>query len=101
MPDSLNRPRDNTLPLCCSTATGDIHFSTQYEKFLPLPFAFCPLPSPMPLPPPLPESEGRDVLVRLRDVGRTFQMGEVSVVALKTFTLDVYQGELLVLLGPS
>ena len=28
-------------------------------------------------------------------------MGEVSVVALKTFTLDVYQGELLVLLGPS
>ena len=55
----------------------------------------------MPLPPPLPESAGREVLLRLRDVGRTFQMGEVSVVALKTFTLDVYQGELLVLLGPS
>jgi len=28
-------------------------------------------------------------------------MGEVSVVALKEFSLDVYQGELLVLLGPS
>jgi putative ABC transport system ATP-binding protein len=28
-------------------------------------------------------------------------MGEVSVVALKDFSLDVYQGELLVLLGPS
>jgi putative ABC transport system ATP-binding protein len=39
--------------------------------------------------------------MRLRGVGRTFQMGEVSVVALKDFSLDVYQGELLVLLGPS
>jgi len=28
-------------------------------------------------------------------------MGEVSVVAMKEFSLDVYQGELLVLLGPS
>ncbi len=56
------------------------------------------MPSPPPLPP---EPAQRDVLLRLRDVGRTFQMGEVSVVALQDFTLDVYQGELLVLLGPS
>jgi putative ABC transport system ATP-binding protein len=53
------------------------------------------------LPLPLPESTDREVLLRLRNVGRTFQMGEVSVVALKEFSLDVYQGELLVLLGPS
>lgn len=56
------------------------------------------MPSP---PPPLPESADRDVLLRLRNVGRTFQMGEVAVVALTDFSLDVYQGELLVLLGPS
>jgi len=56
----------------------------------------------MPSPPPsLPESADHNVLLRLRHVGRTFQMGEVSVVALKDFSLDVYQGELLVLLGPS
>ncbi|MCE9544906.1 MAG: ABC transporter ATP-binding protein [Planctomycetia bacterium] len=41
------------------------------------------------------------VLMRLRHVNRTFQMGEVAVVALADFTLDVYRGELLVLLGPS
>ena len=56
------------------------------------------MPSP---PPPLPESADREILLRMRNVGRTFQMGEVSVVALKEFTLDVYAGELLVLLGPS
>ena len=56
------------------------------------------MPSP---PPPLPETADREVLLRMRNLGRTFQMGEVSVVALKDFTLNVHAGELLVLLGPS
>lgn len=40
-------------------------------------------------------------LLRLEGVGRTFQMGEVSVEALSDVTLEVYQGEMLVMVGPS
>jgi len=40
-------------------------------------------------------------LLRLEGVGKTFQMGEVSVEALRDVTLDVYQGEMLVMVGPS
>jgi putative ABC transport system ATP-binding protein len=43
----------------------------------------------------------KQVLLRLRDVGRTFQMGEVSVVALQHVTLDIYQPEFLAMIGPS
>lgn len=43
----------------------------------------------------------REVLLRLEGVGRSFKMGEVTVEALRNVTLDVYSGELLVLLGPS
>jgi putative ABC transport system ATP-binding protein len=40
-------------------------------------------------------------LMRLRDVGKTFQMGEVAVEVLRHITFDVYPGELLVMVGPS
>jgi putative ABC transport system ATP-binding protein len=39
--------------------------------------------------------------MRLADVGKTFQMGEVAVEVLKHISLDVYDGELLVMVGPS
>lgn len=42
-----------------------------------------------------------DVMLRLVDVGRTFQMGEVSVEVLREITFDVFPGELLVMVGPS
>ncbi|MBX3415369.1 MAG: ABC transporter ATP-binding protein [Pirellulales bacterium] len=41
------------------------------------------------------------ILLRLENVSKTFRMGEVEVKALKHATLDIYEGELLVLLGPS
>jgi len=41
------------------------------------------------------------VLMRLDNVGKTFQMGEVPVEVLRHITFDVYRGELLVMVGPS
>ena len=41
------------------------------------------------------------VLLRLQDVDKTFQMGEVAVEALSDVSLDVYAGEFLVMVGPS
>ena len=38
---------------------------------------------------------------KIRDVSKTYQMGEVKVQALKSVSLDLYQGEFVVLLGPS
>ena len=40
-------------------------------------------------------------LLRLEDVGKTFQMGEVPVEVLRHITFDVHAGELLVMVGPS
>ena len=40
-------------------------------------------------------------LLRLQDVGKTFQMGEVPVEVLRHITFDVHPGELLVMIGPS
>ena len=40
-------------------------------------------------------------LLRLEGVGRTFQMGEVSVDALRDVSLEIDPGEMLVLVGPS
>jgi putative ABC transport system ATP-binding protein len=39
--------------------------------------------------------------LRLDDVGKTFQMGEVAVEVLRHITFDVHPGELLVMVGPS
>ena len=41
------------------------------------------------------------ILLRLQDVGKTFEMGEVSVEVLRDITFDVYASELLVMVGPS
>lgn len=43
----------------------------------------------------------RPPLLTLRDVGRTYVMGEVSVVVLQNVTLDVRHGEFLAIVGPS
>lgn len=40
-------------------------------------------------------------VLRLEQVDKTFQMGEVTVEALRDVTLDVFAGELLVMVGPS
>ena len=40
-------------------------------------------------------------LLKLQNVGKTFQMGEVAVEVLRHISLDVYEGELLVMVGPS
>jgi putative ABC transport system ATP-binding protein len=42
-----------------------------------------------------------EILLRLHNVGKTFQMGEVAVEVLRHVTLDVFNGELLVMVGPS
>jgi putative ABC transport system ATP-binding protein len=41
------------------------------------------------------------MLLRLQDVGRTYQMGEVAVDVLRHVSLDVREGELLAIVGPS
>lgn len=40
-------------------------------------------------------------IFRVCEVGKTYQMGEVEVCALRSITLELYEGELVVLLGPS
>jgi putative ABC transport system ATP-binding protein len=49
----------------------------------------------------MPRDNHPEVLLRLESVGRVFPMGEVEVRALIDFSLDIYVGELLVLVGPS
>lgn len=43
----------------------------------------------------------KNILMQLDRVTRTYVMGEVRVAALKETSLDIYEGELLVILGPS
>jgi len=47
------------------------------------------------------EAPNRQVLNRLDEVSKNYIMGEVTVEALKPTSLEVYEGELLVILGPS
>ena len=42
-----------------------------------------------------------DVLMKLENVGKTFQMGEVAVEVLRHVSLEVFRGESLVMVGPS
>jgi len=42
-----------------------------------------------------------EVLMKLDRVSRTYHMGEVTVNALRETSLDIFQGEILVILGPS
>ncbi len=48
-------------------------------------------------------SEGaeRPVLLSIRDASRVYRMGEVDVPALRAVTLDVFEGEILVIVGAS
>jgi putative ABC transport system ATP-binding protein len=43
----------------------------------------------------------RPALVRLEHVGKTYHMGEVDVEVLRDVSLDIYEGELLAIVGPS
>jgi putative ABC transport system ATP-binding protein len=43
----------------------------------------------------------KNVLMQLKKVTKTYTMGQVKVEALKETTLDIHEGELLVILGPS
>jgi len=42
-----------------------------------------------------------DVVLSVRDLAKVYTMGEVQVHALRSVSLDIRQGELIVLLGPS
>lgn len=48
-----------------------------------------------------PTSPSDPPLLRLQDVNKTFRMGEVSVEVLRNFSLEIYEHELLVMVGPS
>ncbi|MDD2620349.1 MAG: ABC transporter ATP-binding protein [Syntrophomonadaceae bacterium] len=43
----------------------------------------------------------KPVLMRLENVSKQYQMGEVVVEALKETSLNIYEGEILVIVGPS
>ncbi len=47
------------------------------------------------------EEAKREVLIHLEQVNKTYQMGEVMVEALRGVSIDIYKGELLVILGAS
>jgi putative ABC transport system ATP-binding protein len=49
---------------------------------------------------PAPHSPN-EVLLQLREVRRTFTMGEISVEVLKGVTLEIFRGEFLAIVGPS
>ena len=44
---------------------------------------------------------GDEPLIRLTDVWKIYQMGEIEFAALKGINLEIYEGEFLVVLGPS
>jgi putative ABC transport system ATP-binding protein len=46
-------------------------------------------------------SKAAEPLLRLEEVSKIFQMGEVSVEALRDVSMEVVEGELLVMVGPS
>ncbi len=46
-------------------------------------------------------SEEREILVTVRNVDKTFKMGDETVHALKGINLDIFQGEYLSVMGPS
>ena len=51
--------------------------------------------------PALPSAEAPPPIFEIRGLSKTYQMGEVQVEALRGVDLDLFEGELVVLLGPS
>ncbi len=49
----------------------------------------------------MPDAPGADVVFEARDVTKIYDMGEVQVHALRGADLELYAGELVVILGPS
>ena len=49
----------------------------------------------------IPTSNGNDPIVRIRDVVKTFHVGDMEVTILKGISLDVKRGEFLSVVGPS
>ncbi len=49
----------------------------------------------------LADASPRDVVFHARNLSKTYHMGEVEVHALRSVDLDLYAGELIVILGPS
>lgn len=48
-----------------------------------------------------PSSNGHDPIVKIRDVVKTFRVGDLEVTILKGISLDVKRGEFLSIVGPS
>lgn len=44
---------------------------------------------------------GKNIQIRVRNLRKTYQMGEVEAKALDDINLDIYEGEFVVILGPS
>lgn len=47
------------------------------------------------------EQTDRGILMRVRHLTKTFLLGETEVQALRDISFEIYQGELIVILGPS
>src|SRR5207253_1962207 len=46
-------------------------------------------------------AKAREAVFCIHKVSKAYQMGDVTVQALRSITLDIYRGEFVVLLGPS
>ncbi|HEY7410548.1 MAG TPA: ABC transporter ATP-binding protein [Vicinamibacteria bacterium] len=53
------------------------------------------------MPGPGPDAREREVVLRARGLTKSYRMGDVGVDALRGVDLDLFRGELFVLLGPS
>ena len=46
-------------------------------------------------------ADDKKVLIKVRDISKTYRMGDVTVHALRDIDLDIFQGEYLSVMGPS
>jgi putative ABC transport system ATP-binding protein len=47
------------------------------------------------------DANGRKAVIDIRDITKTYEMGEISLQVLKGISLQIYQGEFLSIMGPS